>query len=340
MDQLRVRADAIPQKRFWKRVQTILLAQQGWTAIPIAHSRSGSIHAVKNWVAPYHRGGIAAFRERPRPGRPRRLDPEHYPRLEQRRDAPARPEDGVCTRRAAEVRRILDREFGVRRGRQAVSDRLPRRGDRDRMPRPHPAEANPAVPEFFKESVVAPIDAIAADPPATDVRVSFQDEARFGTPGTITRVGARPGSRPRAVRQNGRAWLDVLMAVGASTGAAAALIRPDLSTVVVNWFLAQVAREWPAGVPAVLIWDGAGFHTGGDLVVPGTVSLIPLPPSSPELNPVENLGHYRRSHHGSNRAYEGYKDWEEEAVRSVRAVCQDVEKLKTICNAEYVNQRA
>jgi hypothetical protein len=24
----------------------------------------------------------------------------------------------------------------------------------------------------------------------------------------------------------------------------------------------------------VLIWDGAGFHTGGDLVVPASVSLI------------------------------------------------------------------
>jgi hypothetical protein len=30
----------------------------------------------------------------------------------------------------------------------------------------------------------------------------------------------------------------------------------------------------------------------------------------------------------------------EEAVRSVRAVCQDAETLKTICNADYVNRRA
>ena len=42
---------------------------------------------------------------------------------------------------------------------------------------------------------------------------------------------------------------------------------------------------------AVLIWDGAGFHTGEDVVVPSNVSLIQLPPYSPELNPVENLWH-------------------------------------------------
>ncbi len=31
------------------------------------------------------------------------------------------------------------------------------------------------------------------------------------------------------------------------------------------------------------------------------VTLVSLPPYSPELNPVENLWHYLRSHHWSNR---------------------------------------
>ena len=101
-----------------------------------------------------------------------------------------------------------------------------------------------------------------------------------------------------------------------------------------------IRAQSPMPKGAVLIWDGAGFHTGKDLVVPGNVSLIRLPPYSPELNPVENLWHYLRSHHWSNREYEGYQGLQEEAVRSVRAVCQDAEKLKTICNADYVNRRA
>ena len=36
-------------------------------------------------------------------------------------------------------------------------------------------------------------------------------------------------------------------------------------------------------------------------MVPSNVSLIQLPPYSPELNPVENLWHYLRAHHWSNR---------------------------------------
>jgi transposase len=340
LDQLQDLANAISQKRPWKRVQAVLLAKRGWTAANIAQSLSCSLRAVKNWVAQYNRGGIEALRERSRTGRPRSLDPVHYPRLKQRLDAPPTPEDGVCTLRAADVRRILQREFGVLMGRQAVYDLLHRLGYSSLMPRPHHENANPEVQEFFKEIVVEQIDAIAADHPSQEVRVYFQDEARFGTQGTITRVWARKGSRPRAVRQNGREWLYVLMAVCAATGTASALLVPALNTAAVNLFLEQFSRELAAGVHAVLIWDGAGFHTGRDLVVPSNVSLIRLPPYSPELNPVENLWHYLRSHHWSNRMYEGYRELEDEAVRSLRVVCQDTEKLKTICNADYVNQRA
>src|SRR5450631_3705880 len=339
-EQLRHRAQAIPQKRLWRRVQAVVLAKQGRTAQDIADALGCSLKAVKNWVAQYNRGGIEALHERPRCGRPPRLDPDEHPRLKQRLDAPPRPEDGVCTFRGLDVQRILEQEFGALMSLQAVYDLLHRLGYNDLMPRPHHENANPEVQEFFKEIVVDQIDAIAADHPSQEVRVYFQDEARFGTQGTITRVWARKGSRPRAVRQNGREWLYVLMAVCAGTGTASALIMPELNTAVVNLFLEQVARDLPAGVHAVLIWDGAGFHTGKDLVVPGNVSLIRLPPYSPELNPIENLWHYMRSHHWSNRIYEGYEELKEEAVRSLSVVCQDIAKLRTICNADYITQRA
>ncbi len=339
-EQLQELAQALPQKRIWRRAQAVVLAKQGRTARDIADAPGCSLKAVKNWVAQYNAGGIEALRERPRSGRPPLLDPAQYPHLKRHLDAPPRPEDGVCTLRGLDVRRILEREFGVLMSLQAVYDLLHRLGYSDLMPRPHHEQANPEVQAFFKEIVVEQIDAIAAEHPSKQVRVYFQDEAWFGTQGTITRVWAPKGSRPRAVRQNGREWLYVLMAVCADTGAASALIMPELNTAVVNLFLEQFSRELPAGVHAVLIWDGAGFHTGGDLVVPGNVSLIQLPPYSPELNPVENLWHYLRSHHWCNRAYEGYKGLEEEAIRSLCEVCRDVEKLKTICNADYVHRRA
>jgi transposase len=340
LEHLQGLAQAIPQKRHWRRLQAVVLAKQGRTARDIAQALGCSPRAVKNWVAQYNRGGIAALDERPRVGRPRRLDPEHYPRLKQRLGDPPRPEDGVCTLRGLDVQRIVEREFGVMMSLQAVYDLLHRLGYSSLMPRPQHEDANPEVQEFFKEIVVEQIDAIAAAHPDDEVRTYFQDEARFGTQGTITRVWAPKGSRPRAVRQNGREWLYVLMAVCVGTGAASALIMPELDTGVLNLFLEQFARGLPAGVHAVLIWDGAGYHTGGDLVVPSNVSLIQLPPYSPELNPVENLWHYLRSHHWSNRPYRDYDELVSEASRSLCAVCRDAGQLKRICNADYVQRWA
>lgn len=40
---------------------------------------------------------------------------------------------------------------------------------------------------------------------------------------------------------------------------------------------------------AVLVWDQAGWHTAGTLVVPAGIDLVPLPPASPELQPAERL---------------------------------------------------
>ncbi|MBV8610657.1 MAG: hypothetical protein JO034_24780 [Singulisphaera sp.] len=134
------------------------------------------------------------------------------------------------------------------------------------------------------------------------MRASVRDEARSGTRGTITRVRAGTGSRPRAVRQDGPARLDVLLAVGASTGAASARIMPGLNAAAVNLSPVQIARGLPAAVHAVLLRDGAGVPTEGDLVVPGEVSLIRPPPYSPEWNSVEEQWHDLRSHHESDRA--------------------------------------
>jgi transposase len=54
---------------------------------------------------------------------------------------------------------------------------------------------------------------------------------------------------------------------------------------------------------AVLILDQAGWHTSSKLTIPDNITLLPLPPRSPELNPVENVWQYLRDNHLSNRVF-------------------------------------
>jgi transposase len=54
-------------------------------------------------------------------------------------------------------------------------------------------------------------------------------------------------------------------------------------------FLQQVGAREP-GATHVVIWDGAGFHPqDGAEGLPDNVRLLPFPPYSPELNPIEGL---------------------------------------------------
>jgi transposase len=324
-------------RRIWVRFQAVVLAQAGRTAPDIAEALGASRRAVQQWVARYNDGGPDSLCERPHTGRPPRLPAEQVEHLKRRLNEPPRPDDGVCVLRGADIRRVLENEFGVHLSLRGVYLLLDRIGYSSLMPRPQHKDSDDELQAIFKEVVADQIRAIAEAHPDASVQVFFEDEARFGQQGTITRVWAPRGSRPRAVRQTQYTYLFVMVAVCAATGAVSALVMPQLDAAVINLFLEQFARERPAGVHAVLIWDGAGYHTAGAVVVPPNVSLILLPPYSPELNPVENLWHYLRSHDWSNRVYGGYEELEQEAVRSLCRVCLDAERMKTVCAADYAS---
>jgi hypothetical protein len=140
------------------------------------------------------------------------------------------------------------------------------------------------------------------------------------------------------VRQTQYDYLWVIAAACPATGAAAGIIMPHLDTEVINLFLGEFSRQLAPDVQAVLIWDGAGFHTAKALVVPANVSLIRLPPYSPELNPIENLWHYLRSHYWSNRVYEDWEALKEAAVAGMVAVGTDVDRIKSVCAAPYLTR--
>ena len=72
--------------------------------------------------------------------------------------------------------------------------------------------------------------------------------------------------------------------------------------------LAEISRNVAAGAHALVVLDGASWHqTGGQLRVPDNISLLHLAPSSPELNPAENIWEYLRQNQLSNRVHDNYE---------------------------------
>ena len=62
------------------------------------------------------------------------------------------------------------------------------------------------------------------------------------------------------------------------------------------------------GAHAVLLVDQAGWHLSARLFIPANITIMPLPPKCPELNPVENIWQYMRDNWLSNRVFKSYDD--------------------------------
>ena len=83
---------------------------------------------------------------------------------------------------------------------------------------------------------------------------------------------------------------------------------PFCDTEAMQAHLAEISAMVARGAHAVLLLDQAGWHLAGALNVPANITLLPLPPRSPELNPVENVWQFLRDNHLSNRVFKSYDD--------------------------------
>jgi hypothetical protein len=82
------------------------------------------------------------------------------------------------------------------------------------------------------------------------------------------------------------------------------LILPWCNTAMMNLHLAAISADVAPGRHAVLLLDQAGWHLSGKLTVPNNITIIPLPPKCPELNPQENVWQFIRDNWLSNRVFD------------------------------------
>lgn len=139
------------------------------------------------------------------------------------------------------------------------------------------------------------------------IEIWFQDEARVGQQGSLEYIWAPIGSRPLAVRDNRHDSVYLFGALCPERAVGAAIIMPAANTEAMNEHLKETATQVARGAHAVMVCDGAGWHQRGKrLLVPDNITLLPLPPYSPELNPMENVWDYLRGNKFSHTVWDGY----------------------------------
>lgn len=140
------------------------------------------------------------------------------------------------------------------------------------------------------------------------VEIWFQDEARIGQKNKITRRWAKRGSRPSAPKDQRTTSTYIFGAICPAEGKGAALVMPRCDSSAMEQHLKEISAAVAPGAHAVLVLDQAGWHTSDALAVPDNITLLPLPPRSPELNPQENVWQFIRDNWLSNLVFKSYDD--------------------------------
>ena len=83
---------------------------------------------------------------------------------------------------------------------------------------------------------------------------------------------------------------------------------PWCNSATMSLHLAEISPAVSPGAHAVVLLDQAGWHTSPKLNVPANISLLALPPKSPELNPTENVWQDLRDNWLSNRVFTSARD--------------------------------
>ena len=98
-----------------------------------------------------------------------------------------------------------------------------------------------------------------------------------------------------------------------------------------NLYLKDFAKQRPSNTHALMVMDGAGWHNSKELQIPDNVSILLLPPYSPELNPAELIWRQLRQRKLSNRLYPTIDDLEAAVDEAWLWILNQQDELSNLC---------
>jgi transposase len=116
-------------------------------------------------------------------------------------------------------------------------------------------------------------------------------------------------------------------------------VLPYANAEAMNLHLAEISRRTTPGAHTVVTMDGAGWHQeGGRLQVPDNISVLLLPPYSPQLNPQENIWQYLRQNHLANRVFDTYEAIVDACCDAWNKLIAEPERITSIATRKWALQ--
>jgi transposase len=113
-------------------------------------------------------------------------------------------------------------------------------------------------------------------------------------------------------------------------------VLPHADTAAMQVFLDRFAEILGENEHAVMVLDQAGWHGSKALSVPASITLVPLPSYSPELNPVERVWLYLKERFLSHRLLADYDAIVEAACNAWNRLMAEAGRIKSLCAYPWI----
>jgi putative transposase len=316
-----------------QRLLAMRLAASGQlTAAQIAEQLGISRRQFFNWVGALKAGGVEGLLAREHGGGP-------APRVqgEALKEFQAGLQAGRW-KRAKEIQQWLQSRHQVKLGLKGVYYWLGKLGGVLKVPRKAHAKKDAAQAVQFQQQLCAKLKNLNV-PGGKPVRIWVADEHRYGLIPVVRKCWTLRGERPLAPYQTKYEWGYLYSALEVDgKNAAQFLCLPRVDLEMSRLFLEHLAASDPQA-EHVVIQDQAGFHLNPQLhEMPARVHVLPLPPYSPELNPVEAVGDLIKDRIG-NMLWATLEELEEAIGEELRPIYQSAQRVRSLVSHGWlINQ--
>ena len=100
--------------------------------------------------------------------------------------------------------------------------------------------------------------------------------------------------------------------------------------------LRLISQATPVGKHAVVIMDQASWHQRYLADEFNNLTVIHIPPYSPELNPIEQVWSWLRQNEVANRCFENYDDIVETLCGAWNRFCEDKSRVISLCFRDWL----
>lgn len=167
------------------------------------------------------------------------------------------------------------------------------------------------------------------------LRLLFQDESRFGLISDARRCWCPAPERPVCPVTISHQAVYAYASVSIGSGQVDSLILPRVDTACMQIFLNEIASRYPKE-KLVMVLDNAGWHLGKELKIPKNMRLLPLPPYSPELNPMENIWDELREKSFYNKVFENIDHLEQHLLSTLQEIEKTPDITKSISDWPWI----